>query len=863
MRLGVILVLGCCWLLSSPTRAEETSPVVSSIRIVGYQRVDEDAIRLVIRSQPGRPLSAAQVADDIRAVFGLGFFADVRAVLEEGNEGAVLTFEVVEKPSIAEIVFRGQKELDLDKIKEVVDIQPMSVLDTTRIRKNVEKIKDLYVEKGFFLAEVGFTLQTLKNNRVRLIFLIEERSKVQVKRITIVGNEAVSDEELKDGMETREGNWFSWLTSFGTYKEEALKRDLNRISDYYYNHGYINVKVGDPLVEINPARDGLYISIPVEEGLQYRFGNLSFAGDLLVPDEALLQEIERAQGERDPALALPQDLQRELGKSFSEDEQRRMMREVLEELRQAAETRRKEKIFEEDEPPRRVADTPREKLRAEVLRLLKVRILEQMLLVKTGEIFNRMMLGMTMFRIQDSYKDRGYAYVEVVPQTRIDPVARVVDLTFDIQRGLKVYIERIEIRGNLKTRDNVIRRQMRLYEGELYSGTGREMSERRINQLGFFEKVELAENRGSGPDRIVIVVTVKERPTGTFQIGAGFSSVENFIATAQISQENLFGRGQTLALMAQLSSLRQFFSLNFVDPYFLDTSWYFAFSVYNMQLDYYSFVREASGGNLTWGYEFIDNWRISTTYTLEYVNTTTHSEEGMRIHNMTSSGWTSAIQLTLQWDTRDNRLFPSSGHLLQGSVEHASPYTLSQNVFTRYSGVARWYFPLFWGVIIKTNLSLGYIASAAGYQIPIFERYMLGGIYTIRGYEPRSIGPERLAGLYGRDPESPLGTYNAGGNKQLIGNVELEFPIFPQVNIRGVVFLDAGNSYAEGVNLFTETVNPSTHNKETFAGLYWSTGFGFRWFSPIGPLRFEWGIPLTRRPGDKDILFEFTIGNFF
>lgn len=469
MRLGVILLLGCCWLPFSSAQAQETPTVVSAIRISGQHRVDEDAIRLVIRSQPGRPLSASQIADDVRAVFGLGFFADVRVVLEEGGQGAVLIFEVVEKPSIAEIVYRGQKELDLDKIKEVVDIQPMSVLDTTRIRKNVEKIKDLYVEKGFFLAEVAFTLQTLKNNRVRLIFLIEERSKVQVKRITIVGNEAVSDEEIKDGMETREGNWFSWLTSFGTYKEEALKRDLNRISDYYYNHGYINVKVGDPLVEINPARDGLYISIPVEEGLQYRFGNLSFAGDLLVPDEALLKEIERAQGERDSVfLALPQEVQRELGKSLSEDDLRRMMHEVLEELQRQVETRRQEKIFEEDEPPRQVADTPREKLRSAVLRLLKVRILEQMLLVKTGEIFNRMMLGMTMFRIQDSYKDRGYAYVEVVPQTRIDPVARVVDLTFDIQRGLKVYIERIEIRGNLKTRDNVIRRQMRLYEGELY-----------------------------------------------------------------------------------------------------------------------------------------------------------------------------------------------------------------------------------------------------------------------------------------------------------------------------------------------------------------------------------------------------------
>jgi len=195
-------------------------------------------------------------------------------------------------------------------------------------------------------------------------------------------------------------------------------------------------------------------------------------------------------------------------------------------------------------------------------------------------------------------------------------------------------------------------------------------------------------------------------------------------------------------------------------------------------------------------------------------------------------------------------------------VEHASKYTFSQNEFTRLSWVTRYYWPVIWGIVLKSNITLGYITPGA----PIFEKYFVGGIFTVRGYEPRSIGPKQDMGKDSTDPETYLTPSGVGGNKQVIGNIELEFPIFPQVNIRGVLFLDAGNSYGEGEYLFSERYSEDADKnrlKETWLGMYWSTGFGFRWFSPIGPLRFEWGIPLTRRPGDKDILFEFTIGNFF
>jgi len=856
-RLATFMLVAALFCGASEARGGD----LKAVKVRGNKRVETDAVRMVIKSQPGEPVDALKVAADIKAIFSLGYFEDVRAEVEGEPGSEELVYVVVEKPSIASIVYEGNDEVDLDKIKEVIDIQPLSVLDITRIKKNTQKIKELYVEKGFYLAEVDYKLKEYPKNRVGLTFVINERAKVEVKRIVFTGNEKISDEDLEGIMETREGGFFSWLTGSGTFKQEGLKRDLMRINQYYYDHGYINVKVSEPVVEISRDRKSLYITIAVEEGEQYRFGNMFFSGDLMASDADLLSYIEEAIDHDGAGLVLSKQLVRELQKRVSDEEIFRLKLSVLEELRIEVEERIEQGIWEEDQPPRPEGELLRERVRKELLDQLKTKALKELLLVKPGETFNRTKLGMSMFRIQDVYKDRGYAYVEVVPGTDIDAEARIADINFNVQKGSKVFIERIDIKGNLKTRDKVIRRQLRIYEGEYYSGTGLDTSRRRVNMLGFFEKVDISEKRGSRPDRIVITVAVKERPTGTFQIGAGFSSVENFIATAQVSQQNLFGRGQTLSLMAQLSSLRQLFSLQFIEPYFLDTRWYFSFRIFNMQLDYINFVRKATGGDLTWGYEFIDDWRISLTYTLENVDVTERG--GVRIDRLFSDGWTSSLRLTLTWDTRNNRLFPSDGHLFQGSVEHASKYTFSENEFTRLTGVARYYLPVFWGIVLKTNLTLGYITPGA----PIFEKYFAGGIYTVRGYEPRSIGPDDDVAALSSDPQSYLTPTNVGGNKQFIANLELEFPIFPQVNIRGVLFLDAGNSYGEGEYIFKDrySKHPDTGQmiKETWLGLYWSTGFGFRWFSPIGPLRFEWGIPLTRRPGDKDILFEFTIGNFF
>ncbi|HEY7514461.1 MAG TPA: outer membrane protein assembly factor BamA, partial [Vicinamibacteria bacterium] len=428
------------------------------------------------------------------------------------------------------------------------------------------------------------------------------------------------------------------------------------------------------------------------------------------------------------------------------------------------------------------------------------------------------------------------------------------------------------------TRDKVIRRELRIYEGERFSGTGLRTSQQRVTALGFFESAQVTTRPGSADDKVVAVVEVKERPTGTFQVGAGFSSYENFILTGQISQQNFFGWGQTLSLQVQWSKIRQLYQIQFIEPYFLDTRWTFAFDLYRTESIYTTFTRQSLGGSLTWGYELsglepwwsfarrLEDMRVFATYTNERVDVSTEQFSTVS-RGQSDSGTTSSLRLSLQWDKRDNRLFPTRGFYLSTSAEFAPPFLAPErifgedvNLFSRYAFDARYYHPLWRGIVARAKLTLGLIrAWDASHPVPISELFYVGGINSVRGYRFLSISPRRSVQLT-EDPASPTTEIEAGGDKQLVLNFEVEFPIFAEAGIRGVVFSDFGNAFAEG-----QYSDPAVS-----LSLYKAIGFGIRWISPIGPLRFEWGFPLNRRRDpvtgdyiDEPLDFQFTIGNFF
>jgi outer membrane protein insertion porin family len=388
---------------------------------------------------------------------------------------------------------------------------------------------------------------------------------------------------------------------------------------------------------------------------------------------------------------------------------------------------------------------------------------------------------------------------------------------------------------------------------------------------------------------------VAEKPTGTFQVGAGFSSIESFIATAQVQQANLFGNGQSLALQAQVSALRQLVTLRFFEPYFLDSDWNSSVELYDTLYVFPNFARRSVGGSLTFGYALIQPWlRLSVTATTEWDSVDTSSTstlfgtstpgfssvfQQLPLANLFNSGRVFSLRPTITYDTRDNRLFPTSGIYLQASTELASEAFGSQFNYLRHRFTGRFYYPLGGGTgqpgsgfVLKLNTELGLITSPDPQGVPIFQRYFLGGILDVRGFFLRSIGP-RLPLTNTLDPNSaPIANgANIGGNLEAYENLELEFPIIDKVGIRGVVFFDAGNAWntedqfcrTTPAPQFDKVVQPCFNFPGSIGYLRTATGFGIRWFSPLGPLRFEWGFPLAPLSYENHSDFEFTIGNFF
>ncbi|MCB9644731.1 MAG: outer membrane protein assembly factor BamA [Myxococcales bacterium] len=786
--------MASCW--AAPSHAEDddnSPPIIKKIEIKGNLRTETMAILNQIQSRPKKPLDRSKVADDVKRIFALGPFKDVQVSARRDGEQLVLIFRVKEKPAIRDVRFKGYKEVGIDDIKKVVDVKKYGILNRARVQQNVQKIRELYVEKGFYLAEVEAEISRPTNASVIITFQIRENAKIMIRQINFVGNQKVTSQTLRQYLQTSEQSLLGMISGRSTYQEALIQQDLFRLNSYYMDHGYIKVKMGKPKVYLNADKRSIYITYWVTEGESYRYRKVGVKGDLLMPAETMLKK----------------------------------------------------------------------------------------LTLRKGNVFNRTQLYKeNLLALTNYYQNRGYAYVNVIPRHNLIEETREIDLTLEIQKGKKVRIERIEISGNTITQDRVVRREIRVAEGDYYNGRLVQISQQRIFALGFFEKahplygIKANFRKGSQPDRVILQFEVKEKPTGTFQIGAGFSSFEQLVFNAQIAKNNLFGRGQSLSFAAQLSSIRQLFQIQFIEPYLFDSRWTFAFSAYNSQRDYgtlfsIGFRQTTTGGSLTWGYPLLDDLNLLLTYKFERVQINASGntlDSGIRIKGFFSGvdgpSMTSSLRLTLRYDKRDNRLFPTKGHFQSLSVEHADWYLGSQNRFTRISAISRWYIGLpFFGneflPVLRFNLQLGWIFSPSAQGVPSFERYRLGGINSIRGFRPFTIGPtRRIPGQ--SDSAFKLDEFNWGGNKELIFNAELEIPIIPSVGLKGVLFFDAGNTYDDNEFLFEDRRNPFLP-----LGLFMSAGFGFRWFSPIGPLRFEFGLPITKRPGDETILFEFNIGNSF
>jgi outer membrane protein insertion porin family len=752
------LLVVCLLLLALVDGAwAQDQPLVTQIDVTGARRVEEATVRFKLKTRVGDPYSPEVVREDIKSLYALGYFEDIQVRADIFEGGLKLTFDLHEKPSIQSLTVTGNKKLSVDKIKGKIDLVEGAIIPPGALTKNAEKIRLFYEEEGYYQARVEAREERISPQEVAVTFSVVEGEKFDVCDIDIAGNKHLQDKAIKKRMQTSEV--FLWFFG-GTLKREELERDLDRIRALYLDNGFLEIAVEEPTIRVDERKKCLQITIPVQEGPQYRIADLGIAGNAL----------------------------------FSEEQIRRLIKS------------------------------------------------------QSGAIFSREGLQRDVVAVTDRYADRGYLFAEVMPVTDVKAANTTVNVRLEIVEGPQAFINRIEISGNARTRDKVIRREVALVEGNLFSSSGVERSRRRLENMGYFEEVKL-DTRRVGPQQVNLLVDVKEKATGAFTVGGGFSSVDGPIAVASISQSNLFGLGKRGAITAQIGDRANRFNALYTDPHLLDSDFLLEVRAYNTDTRFRTnqgFNQANTGGAVSLGHRLFEEVDGILTYGYEHVKIkdVTDPPELIQLQLAENGGEsdTSSLTFALVRDTRDSFTEPTRGTRARLAATYAGGFLDADNDFMKFNGEVSHYRPLFWKVVGHGRFSASYGEGFGDTDVlPVQERFFLGGPSTIRGFRPFTVSP--------KDELNRL----TGGNKAWFANAELIFPLYEPVRLRGVVFFDVGQVYDEG-DTFDDFFRRSIKR---------SAGIGIRFNSPIGAIRLEWGFNLNREVGERFQVLHFSAGTTF
>lgn len=727
--------------------------VIEEIRIEGAQRIDPQTVRSFMPIDPGDRFDPLRLDEALKAIFDTGLFADV-TLRRERN---ALVVAVVENPIINRIAFEGNDAIDDSQLEGEVELRPRVVYTRTRVQNDVQRLLDLYRRNGRFAARVEPKIIQLEQNRVDLVFEINEGEVTGIKSVNFIGNRAFSDSSLRGEISTTESAWYRFLSSDDTYDPDRLNFDRELLRRFYLSEGYADFRVLSVVAELDDDRSGFIVTFTVDEGPLYTFGEVDLTTTLRDLDVELLRgELQARPGDTYDATAVEADV-----------------------------------------------DT-----------------------------------------LTDVVGNLGYAFVDIRPRTRRDRENLTIGITYDIQEGPKVFVERIDIEGNTRTLDSVVRREFRLIEGDAFNASKLRRSRQRIENLGFFRSVNVQQEPGSAPDRSVVKVQVEEQSTGEITIGAGLSTSVGLLGNIQLRERNLLGRGQDLRLGFTLSGASSQLDLSFTEPYFLDRPIAAGFDVFRVTREFEEsdFDQRRLGFGLRGGYDLTEHTRHVVRYRLEQQDISDvdddasiliRSEEGETIRSI--------VGQDLTWDRRDSRFDPREGFRVRLSNEVAG---LGGDVrFLRNTLEGDYFIPVFENMTLNLGGEFGYMFGI-GEDTRIADRFFIGG-ESFRGFEPGGAGPRDV------DSDDAL-----GGNAYYLGTVELSFPLgLPEeFDIRGRLFTDIGASFdADSDADFVEsTATPRV-----------SVGPGLSWRSPFGPLRLDLGFPLVKEDFDKEQLLSFSFGTQF
>lgn len=729
--------------------------IISNIEVRGMEVMDPEVVLMRLKIQKGDVLDRAQLHRELKRVYELGYFDDVQVSVEDAPEGKRVVFTVDEKPRIQAISIVGNDELDDDDIIAAMSTKAGGVLNFKVLSQDLNTIRELYRKEGYYLAEVNYEIEGKDEPQSRLNIVVKEGEKLYISNIEIKGAKEIDPDDLKDEMLTAERGFWSWLTGSGVLKEDVLERDSAAMEAYYANRGFVEAKVSQPEIEFK--EDGIHLTFTVVEGERFKAGGVAFKGDLLEPDDKLLE------------------------------------------------------ITKIDD------------------------------LAAEDEWFSRDVMHKDADRLARYYSDYGYAFADASADMNLDKDTHVITTTYNLKRNQKVYIGRVYIQGNSKTRDNVVRREMRVGDGELFSGSLLRRSAERLRKLDYFESVDIETVRTASPNELDLKVKVKEKTTGMISGGVGYSTYDKMFLAARIQERNLFGMGYQLGFSGTFSGRASRYDLSFTDPSFLDTRLSLGGDAYYRVEDFTDYDKFTVGARARFSYPIGEYSRLYWSYRLERYKID-DVEEGAAeaIKDIEGTNWASVIETTVVRDTTNSRLMPTEGSINTLRLEYGGGLLMGDDQFIKTVVETSWFFPLWMNHVFHWGGSAGMIfENFGGDSVPVYERFYLGGIDDVRGYGANLISP--------RDEASED---RIGGDKMWYMNFEYIFPLESDMGIFGVLFYDMGASLDDG-------------EWDVF-DMKKSVGAEIRWISPFGPLRFAYGYALdeVEEQGSKH-KFEFSVGQAF
>jgi outer membrane protein insertion porin family len=741
--------------------------VISDIRVEGTQRIEAGTVISYMTVKPGDPFDAAQEDASLKNLFATGLFADVTF----RRDGNVLVVLVAENPIVNKIAFEGNKKLESNKLTDEIQIKPRTVYTRTRIQADVDRILELYRRAGRYSARVEPKVVVLDQNRVDLVFEIDEGPRTPVSRINFVGNHAYDGDALRDAVLTKEAIWWRFLTSNDSYDPDRLQYDKELLRRFYLSNGFADFRVVSAVAELTPNRQDFFITFTIDEGEKYNFGKIDIRGELKGLDTSTLTEH---------------------------------------------------------------------------------------LLTHEGDVYSANKIEDTVVALSQAVTQEHYAFVDVRPEFTKNRDTHTIDITYDVSEGPRIFVERINISGNETTVDEVIRREMKLAEGDAFNQDLLKKSEQNLKDLDYFDKVSVTNIPGSEPDKTIVDVKVTEKSTGEVSVGGGYSGLDGAFAQFNIRQRNLFGEGKDLQFGAELSSYYQQLNIAYTQPYLLGRDIAAGFDIFRTVQNYtqnYTYDQEQTGFDLRAGYALSDNLRQTLTYKFT-ANQITNIQSGASFYVFEQAGlrYTSQIGQALVFDKRDARIDTTKGYILSlqtnlaglGGTDH----------YFQAVAKAGYYYPIADGWVLNARIEAGDVIGL-GERVNIESRFFLGGD-NLRGFRVAGVGPRD------ETTHDPL-----GGDYYYAGSLETSIPLgLPQeYGIKMFGFTDFGalggiEESNKPITIPGVVVPPPGGIFQSFA-LRASAGIGVAWKSPFGLVRVNIAYPFLKQSLDKGQVLNFNFGSHF